>query len=337
MCESCYHFYNRLIFLGFSMKPMGFQKWLAQADDLTPFQRQRALKALAAPDPDRASHDVIEERIADARRCPRCTMPRATRHGMVHGLQRYRCNHCRRTFNALTGTPMAGLRKKEKWLEYADALKDGVTIDKAAERCAIHPTTAFRWRHRFLKGFVADKASALSGIVEADETFFLESFKGQRALPRPARTRGGKAVKPGLSAEQIPVLIARDRHGETFAAILEGLDAEHLGAALKPVLGRDTLLCTDGSQAFKAMAKGAGIAHQALNIKAGVRVKERIFHIQNVNAYDSRLKGWMQRFNGVATRYLDSYLGWQQFFERHKEEATNPKSWLIAAIRSAPG
>lgn len=54
--------------------------------------------------------------------------------------------------------------------------------------------------------------------------------------------------------------------------------------------------------------KGAGIAHQALHVKAGARVKERIFQIQNVNAYESWLKGWMQRFNRVATRHLDSYL-----------------------------
>ena len=61
-------------------------------------------------------------------------------------------------------------------------------------------------------------------------------------------------------------------------------------------------------------------------------IEERIFHIQNVNAYDSRLKGWMQRFNGVAS----SYLGWRRFFERHKEEAANPKSWLIEALEPAP-
>ena len=67
-----------------------------------------------------------------------------------------------------------------------------------------------------------DKALELSGIAEADETFFLESFKGQRELPRPARERGGKAAKPGISDEQIPVLIARDRNGETFDAILDG-------------------------------------------------------------------------------------------------------------------
>lgn len=318
------------------MTPSAFQKWLAEADGLTPHQRQRAIEALTAPDLERASHDVIEERIADEQRCPRCGIPGAARHGIANGLQRYRCNHCHRTFNALTGTPLAGLRKKEKWLEYAEALKDGMTIEKAAKRCGVDPSTAFRWRHRFLKGFVADKASELSGIAEADETFFLESFKGQRELSRPARKRGGKALRPGLTSEQIPVLIARDLHGETFDEVLTGLSADHLGAALKPILGKDTLLCTDGSRAFKAMAKEVGIPHQALNIKAGARVKEKIFHIQNVNAYDSRLKGWMRRFNGVATRYLDSYLGWRRFFERHHEDSSNPKSWLIEAIRPSP-
>ncbi len=54
--------------------------------------------------------------------------------------------------------------------------------------------------------------------------------------------------------------------------------------------------------------KGAGIAHQTLHVKAGARVKERIFQIQNANAYDSWLTVWMQRFNRVAT---------------------NPKTWLI--------
>ena len=319
------------------MKPTDFQRWLTEADELTPFQRERGLERLTSQIPERASADVIEERVADERRCPRCDLPGATRHGMANGLQRYCCDHCRRDFNALTGTSLAGLRKKEKWLEYAEALKEGVTIEKAAERCAVDPTTAFRWRHWFLKAFSADKAFSLSGIAEADETFFLESFKGQRELPRPSRARGGKAAKPGLSGEQIAVLIARDRHGETFDAIIDAIDAEHLGAALKPVLGKDTLLCTDGSKAFKAMAKDAGISHQAMNIKAGIRVKERIFHIQNVNACDSRLKGWMQSFNGVATRYLDSYLGWRRFYERHKENACNPKSRLIEAMGAVPG
>ena len=47
--------------------------------------------------------------------------------------------------------------------------------------------------------------------VEGDQRHEWYAFKGQRVLPRPARKRGGKALKRGLSDEQIPVLVARDR------------------------------------------------------------------------------------------------------------------------------
>ena len=43
-----------------------------------------------------------------------------------------------------------------------------------------------------------------------------------------------------------------------------------------------------------------------------------IYHIQNVNAYDSRLKEWMKHFHDIATKYLDSYLRWMCLLEREK-------------------
>src|SRR3954462_12321851 len=117
---------------------------------------------------------------------------------------------CRRTFNGLTGTPLAHLRKKERWEAQTEALIIGESVTKAAKRCGVAGSTAFRWRHRFLAAAAFDKPARLSGIVEADETFILESFKGKRSdLPRAARKRGGQAAKRGLSAEQIPILRPR--------------------------------------------------------------------------------------------------------------------------------
>jgi hypothetical protein len=63
------------------MKPTDFQRWLPQADELTPFQRERALETLTSQNPERACADVIEARVADERRGPRCDLPGATRHG----------------------------------------------------------------------------------------------------------------------------------------------------------------------------------------------------------------------------------------------------------------
>lgn len=67
----------------------------------------------------------------------------------------------------------------------------------------------------------------------------------------------------------------------------------------------------------RKFAREAGVDHQELNANAGLRVKRGIFHIQNVNGHHSRLKGWMRRFNGVATRWLDNYLAWFRFIDRH--------------------
>ena len=162
------------------------------------------------------------------------------------------------------------------------------------------------------------KDSSLKGIVEADETFFLESFKGSRNLGRTARKRGGKATKRWLSAEQIPVLIARDRHGEMTDDVLKDLSEVSITKVLKPVLAQDVVLCTDGNQSYRSFADTENIAHVRLIASNESRVINKVYHIQNVNAYDGRLKGWMRRFNGVATKYLPNYLGWRRCLEKQR-------------------
>src|SRR3954454_14059320 len=193
----------------------------------TPDQPPVASPSPVAQPLNRLCSDVVSElgqRRVDSIGCPHCDSRDVVHWGKASALPRYRCKACQRTFNALTKTPLAGLRMKDKWPAQAAAMSDGVSIAKAAKRCAVDYTTAFRWRHRFLASLAGDKPEALSGIVEGDETFILESFKGQRSgLPRKARKRGGKSAKRGISAEQIPVLVARDRHGATTDAVLPKL------------------------------------------------------------------------------------------------------------------
>lgn len=42
---------------------------------------------------------------------------------------------------------------------------------------------------------------------EFDETFFLESFKGQRGMPRPPRHCGGKGLTRGSEPDYIAVMV----------------------------------------------------------------------------------------------------------------------------------
>ena len=201
------------------MKAPGFKGWFAKLPSLNQPQRRQVLDALHPAARLDQVVVLITEIRAPGRCCPRCGNEQCYRHGFASNLQRYRCCSCGRTFNDLTGTPLARLRHKAKWLDYSKALLDSLPIRKAADRVGVHRNTAFRWRHRFLHWVKLDRPAPLNGIVEADETFLLESQKGSRTLDRPARRRGGRAAKRGISSELDCILVARDREGRTVDAV----------------------------------------------------------------------------------------------------------------------
>jgi Zn ribbon nucleic-acid-binding protein len=58
------------------------------------------------------------ERV-ESRGCPHCAGREIIAWGCANGVSRFHCKSCGRTFNALTKTPMAHLRKKERWLDHA--------------------------------------------------------------------------------------------------------------------------------------------------------------------------------------------------------------------------
>lgn len=290
-----------------------------QVPRLTLRQRELLKKRLDELDEQQKGLAVIESSSAtEPRCCPHCQGTALYRHGHVSGLQRYRCRTCRRTFNALTGTALARLRKKGKWFGFSEALGASLTLRRAATALHVHRNTALRWRHRFLSGLKADRATTLQGITEADETYILESCKGCRHLDRPPRRRGNKARKAGLSGELVCVLVARDRAGQTLDWVMGRgqMTKAALAGALQPVLAKDALLVSDGNRTCCGFAQDAHLAHEAVNLSAGIRVNGAI-HVQNVNAYHGRLKQWLDRFHGVSTGYLDNYLGWFRVLDSH--------------------
>ena len=232
-----------------------------------------------------------------------------------------------RTFNAATGTPLSGLHRKDKWLSFGACLADGLTVRASAERCGLAVNTALRWRHRFPAAKDL-KARKLTGIVEADETYVLESRKGARNLERKARRRGGKASKRGLSDEQVPILVVADRGGATVSAVLPAVNADTLREVIAPVVDEDIVLVTDGHRADPRCAAAIGAHHEALNLSRSERVRGA-FHIQTVNNRHGRLKDFLRRYRGVATRYLDNYLRW---FQRLELENASPRACLATAI-----
>ena len=236
------------------MKAQDFRRLLVELGSLPPPQRNALMAALSSHRSPEGVVALIEGGFAKAPACGHCGSEAFSKWGVGIGMKRYMCNACERTFNALTGTWLAHLQKREKWLEYARAIVDGLSLRKAAKRIGVHLETSFRWRHRFLATTKGAKATAVTGIVEADETFIRKSAKGsKRLVGRAPRKRGGKAKK-GLSNEEHDcVLIVRDRSGATTDQVLPDLQA-HTFAALAPVVAKDAVLVSDGRDAYGTFA-----------------------------------------------------------------------------------
>lgn len=159
------------------------------------------------------------------------------------------------------------------------------------------------------------------------------SEKGRRKITeRKTRKRGGKAKYRGISNDQVCVLVARDRQKMTYSGVL-GLGrirTTKLDQAIGSHLSDNNVLCTDSWRAFSSYANTKGLAHYRFKSDGKQRVKG-VYHIQNVNSYHSRLKKWIDRFNGVATKYLQHYLAWFRYLDSKEYEntASNKKQMLV--------
>jgi transposase-like protein len=314
------------------MKAAEFLEFISEIKQLDHHQRTILTKTLDQLEDEPKVYDLIETIFDSKGICPHCSHAENYRHGIVDGLQRYRCKACKKTFNALTGTPLAHLRLKSKWLDYLGAIARSLTVRQAAKEINVHRNTTFRWRHRFLSWIQQDRPSALHGITEADETYLLESHKGEHNLNRQPRKRGGTATKRGISDEQVCILIARDRSKQTVDFVTGNgpISKAILDTYLKPVLDQDALLVSDGNPTYGAFCKAEKVSHEIINMSQGQRVTKGAYHIQNVNAYHPRFKSWLDRFHGVATKYLPNYLGWCRIMDQNRN--LTPEQLLHSAL-----
>jgi len=121
--------------------------------------------------------------------CPHCGGRSLQRWGQVSGLQRYRCGDCRRSFNALTGTPLARLRMKDRWQAQTEALITGESLAKNGE------TLRYRLYHR------VPLASPVSLGTGARQTQPTHRDRGSRRNLYPGIVQG-QASRPAASRAQ---------------------------------------------------------------------------------------------------------------------------------------
>lgn len=264
---------------------------------------------------------------------PHCGSKHIIKFGKKGGKQRYTCKDCGKVFVESTGTIAYKSRYSFKvWSEYVTCMISGHTLRYSAEACGINYKTAFYWRHKILGSLkeVQDDGLKLKDIVEADETFFAISYKGNHKfskifkMPRKPHKRGEKSKKRGQSREKVCVSCMVDNHNGYQANIagLGRIATVQLEALNKVEEG--SMLVTDKAKAYVKYALGNHL--DLIQLKAGKEYKRGIYSLAHINAFHSSIKKFTLNFNGVSTKHLPNYLNWRIWLTKTVEMIQSKRS-----------
>lgn len=271
--------------------------------------------------------------------CPHCQSMHFVKNGKECGNQRYLCRKCKKSFVEQTGTILYHSQKDIAiWEKYIHCMMEKYPLRKCATICGINLTTAFEWRHKILDVLQNMMSKVeLDEIVEADETYTKISYKGNHKsfkLPRPAYKRGTKAIKRGISREQVCVPCGINLDGKSIAKIsnLGKPSLKDLQRVLNGKITKDSVFVTDSLRPYQKLSLDMNLSH--IRIPRG---KHSIgtFNIQTINNYHSKLKNMIiHRFKGVATKYLNNYLVYHNFVNFSKDSLENKILILLNFIRN---
>jgi transposase-like protein len=239
--------------------------------------------------------------------------------------QRFRCRACGRSFHPFTGTPTNYIKKRREWERHHSLMVQGLSLRRTAALLCVQLATAFRWRHRLLAVVCRQPQTALWGRVGLFEAYVRYSEKGSRTTNgpgafgirsgRPRVHREGTHFPPRKPFRRFidgkPSCVLLLRSVERSAVVLPsrgrpGPDA--LETHLSTILAEDSELWTADPIRFTEVCRRLGVRHR--NILERLGSGEFAFPRRDVVRLGSYLYAWLRRFRGVATRYIENYVGW---------------------------
>lgn len=242
--------------------------------------------------------------------CPKCgtVNPGFTKGGYANsGKQMLRCNACNKRFVIDYGQlTYYSHQDSAKWDQFIKDTFAQVSIEQTAANLNISTWTAWRMRMKLLHALeILISGNVVSGEIELDEKYVLNSHKGSEMKGVKGRKRGGSAKKRGLSGEQICLPTAVQRCG---TAVLQATNTATPTAddilKIADHIGENSMAWLDGKTAWNKL----------LDIKKCGKcvLKDHteytsIDHINNVNSFHKMVEDWYNRYRGVASKYLNRY------------------------------
>lgn len=136
----------------------------------------------------------------------------------------------------------------------------------------------------------------------------------------------GTRYLPGTNRDSVCILTAKDRSGNLFIkpTCVGGITSSNVQEQFKDRFAEDSIMVTDGSNAYKDFAEMENIRHEQVNADAHAKGP---FSLARVNALHSQLNRFWPSGSGKlpATKYIDLYLILFWWLQKQAEKTTDQK------------
>ena len=267
--------------------------------------------------------------------CPKCHgQHKMISHGHQknNGKHRYTCSGCGKTFTYDSCTIMSNLKiSKDEFIEICMDTLNLVAISTTAARLDRSIPTVHLNRHKFLavlEEILKAENSILSGTVEIDETYELESTKGITPENRKARKRGEPSHFRGISHEQTCIVTTTDRNGhEIFRAIGFGKPTTNsITETFEKHIEEKSVIYCDGAFFYDQLSSRRNCKLVQLYDYDSYNIVE---HLNTVNTIHKLMKDTFLFYRGISTKYMNRYMALFTFMRRYQQMDNNEKSELL--------
>ena len=238
--------------------------------------------------------------------CPHCGSNNIIKNGRYKEKQRFICKCCGKSFNSLTNSPISMSHMPEKWPLYIECLIKGMSLRSAAAEIGVSYVTLFYWRHKLMRALKSTENSTLVGDVEADDTFLAYSEKGSKKISDRKPKKNGTKYCIGED-KKVFLLVAADHNKNLLlkAAASSNTYVNLICESLGSIVNQSTVFCSNYKTFYKHFANLKGIK-QHFRISFYNSTVEK--NIDLAYRYRKAVEAWLDRFQGVASKYLNNYL-----------------------------
>lgn len=249
-------------------------------------------------------------------KCPIDKNHHIKKNGHKNGTQRYWCYGCRKSFS-ITDKSITKSSKLtyHQFKTLLQCMYDYKPLTETALEVDISETSVFELEIKIFEALEKIHNSViLKGIVQADEKYISTSFKefSKDEMPRTSRYNGKNDRVPGISNDQVCVVVAIDENDELIIKVVGNGPAstKMISAALENKIEPNSILVTDSKTSYIKFAEDNNL--KLIQIpKESHKIGD--YTLNDVNEIMTEISTYLICKRGISSRHLEHHMNFIRY------------------------